>query len=108
MEQVKVQETTVAVQSQMFKDIIASVTQGAIEYLSDNINYKIEFVEHIPELLADRADLMHAIKVPQDSEAYKQREEFTKAYMEVAQYMTDVINEIYVAVTRAKVAEGQQ
>ena len=108
MDQVKVQETTVAVQSQMFKDIIASVTQGAIEYLSDNINYKIEFVEHIPELLADRADLMHAIKVPQDSEAYKQREEFTKAYMEVAQYMTDVINEIYVAVTRAKVAEGQQ
>ncbi len=102
MDQVKVQETTVAVQSQMFNDIVASVVQGAIEYLSDNINYKINFVEQIPQLLADRADLMHAIKVPYNSEAYNQREEFTKAYMEVSQYMTEVINEIYQAITRAK------
>ncbi len=107
MSQVQVKETTVAVKSQMFMDIVASVTQGAIEYLSNNINHKIEFVENIPELLADRADLMHAIKVPHDSEAYEKREEFTKAYMEVALYMTDLINEIYVAVTQAKNAYEQ-
>ena len=102
MDQVKVTETTVAVKSQMFKDIVASVTNGALDFLSNNINYKIEFIENIPELLADRADLMHAIKVPQNSEADKKRHEFTVRYMETAQYMTGLIQEIYAAVTETK------
>ncbi len=105
MDQVKVTETNVAVKSQMFKDIVASVTNGAMEFLSNNINYKIEFIEQIPELLADRADLLHAIKVPLNSEADQKRKDFTVKYMETAQYMTGVIQEIYSAITEAKMKQ---
>ena len=53
-------------------------------------------------MLADRDDLLHAIKVPHNSEVDKKRDEFTIKYMETAQYMTGLINEIYTAITEAR------
>ena len=102
MEQVKVQETDIPVNSQMFKDVLASVTNSALEYLSDNINYKIEFVENIPELLKDRAELLYAVKVPYGSDADKRREEFTSSFNSTMQHMQQEITSIYELVTKTR------
>ena len=103
MAQVQVKETDIPVNSQMFRDVLASVTNSALEYLSDNINYKIEFIESIPELLNDRAELLYAIKVPENSEANRRREEFAKEYAQVVSFMEQTINSIYEEVTKTKV-----
>ena len=103
MAQVQVKETDIPVNSQMFKDVVASVTNSALEYLSDNINYKIEFVEHIPELLKDRAELLYAIKVPENSEANKRREAFSQEYAQAIAFMEQAVTSIYEEVTKSKV-----
>ena len=74
-----------------------------MEYLSDNINYKIEFVEHIPELLKDRAELLYAIKVPENSEANKRREAFSQEYAQAIAFMEQAVTSIYEEVTKSKV-----
>lgn len=99
MEQVQVQENGIPVKSKMFKDVLASVTNSALEFLSNNVNYKIEYLESISEVLKDRADLLYEINVPQSSEAYKQREEFSVEYEKTMQYISDVVNQVYNVVT---------
>lgn len=100
MTQVQVKETTIPPNSQMFMNVLSQIINSAFESLSQNINYKIEFLNEIPKLLEDRASLIYAIKVPNDSQAAKQRDEFAKKYEVVMQYVNQVINNVYQEVAK--------
>lgn len=102
MEQVEVKEDRVAVNSKMFNEMLTSVVDGAMEYLSDNINYKIEYLESIPELLEGRANLLSGINVPKTSEVYKQRGEFITEYKKTMKYIQNKINKVYQVITESQ------
>jgi len=102
MEQVQIKDGSVPLNTQMFKEVLASATNSALDFLSENINYKIEFLESIPALMNERLELLYAIKVSETSEAHSRRENFAVEFAKNDEYMNNIIAQVYALINSSQ------
>lgn len=102
MDQVQIKDGSVPLNTQMFKEVLASATNSALDFLSENINYKIEFLESIPALMNERLELLYAIKVAENSDAYTRREDFAVEFEKNNEYMNNVIAQVYALINASQ------
>ena len=82
----------------MIEPLTKQIIHDALNYIAGYINSEMKYLSEISSMLDERVELISTIRVPSDSEEYKQRAEFFKKYEQIQQYIAEQSNEIYAAI----------
>lgn len=93
--------------STMIEPLTKQIIEDALQYVAEDINSQMKYISDISSMLKERIELIASIRVPSESEAYKNRTDFFHKYEQVQNYISEESKKIFDALGNSEFLSAQ-